>query len=159
MRNSRSRATSLFFMMAMAVTTAMTAQSLFQNEAISVRTIGLGGAHLIGAPDPFQAVWHPALLGALREHRFLINPDYDFKISTVGLAGFWPQAGGWGLNWSRAPLGTAELRRLSLGWGLGLNRYLSTGLTVHGNRLNQETFATASVGLIVHPLGGPLAVS
>jgi tetratricopeptide (TPR) repeat protein len=135
------------------------AQTLFQNDALSVRSIGLGGTHLLGAPDPFQAVWHPAVLGALREHRFLVNPDYDFNISTAGLAGFWPQAGGWGLNWSRVLLDDTELRRLSLGWGIGLNRYLSTGVTLHGNRLDSKTFATASVGLIVHPQGGPLAVS
>jgi hypothetical protein len=131
------------------------AQTLFQNDALSVRSIGLGGTHLLGAPDPFQAVWHPAVLGALREHRFLVNPDYDFNISTAGLAGFWPQAGGWGLNWSRVLLDDTELRRLSLGWGIGLNRYLSTGVTLHGNRLDSKTFATASVGLIVHPGGAP----
>ncbi len=139
--------------------TALTAQTLFQNEALSVRAIGLGGAHAIAAPDPFVAVWHPALLGALREHRFLINPDHDFKVSTVGIAGFWPQAGGWGLNWSRVPFGNEELRRLSLGWGLGLTRYLSAGVTLHGNRLSQQSFATTSLGLIVHPGGGRLAVS
>ena len=139
--------------------TALTAQTLFQKEALSVRAIGLGGAHVLAAPDPFEAVWHPALLGALREHRFLANPDYDFKISTVGIAGFWPQAGGWGLNWSRVPMDHEELRRLSLGWGIGLNRYVSTGVTLHGNRLSQQSFTTASLGVIVHPWGERFAVS
>ncbi len=145
-----------FFQVLLAATisaTAVTAQTLFKNDALSVRALGLGGAHLIAAPDPFQAVWHPALLGAAREHRFSINPDYDFKISTVGISGFWPQAGGWGVVWTRVPFANEDLRRLSVAWGRELNRYFSLGATLHGNRLENKTFATSAFGFIVHPFG------
>lgn len=137
----------------------LAAQTLFQNEALSVRSRGLGGVHAIAAPDPFQAVWQPALLAALREQIFLINPNDDLEISAAGVAGYWPQAGGWGLTWASTMLAEEELRRLSLGWGISLNRHLSLGATLHNNRLGDKTFATSSLGLIFHPWGGRLAVS
>ncbi len=136
-------------------------QAFFANDGHTLRALGLGGAHLIAAPDPLASSWNPASLAALREAQIVINPNYDYRISTVGLAGFWPQAGGWGVTLMRLPSGSQRLDRLSLAWGKALAPFFSLGMAVHGNHFvdkKEDDFATMTIGFLLHPVGGRVPV-
>lgn len=145
------------------VVQTLTAQTLFNRDGRSARALGLGGAHLIASPDPLAAAWNPALLAALRDVQFALSIDDAFDLTHAGLAGFWPQYGGVGVNVLQLFDSQHELDRLSLGWGKALSPFLSAGLSAHWNRADHgestESFTTASFGLILHPFGGRIAVS
>lgn len=134
----------------------------FANNGHTPRALGLGGAHLIAAPDPLAAAWNPAILAALREGHFALNPNFDYRIATLGLAGFWPRAGGWGLTLMRVPFDSSQVDRLSFGWGKSFGEYFSLGFAVHGHRfvrMNKEEQATMTLGFLLHPFGGRVATS
>ncbi len=138
------------------------AQAFFENNGHTPRALGLGGAHLIAAPDPLAAAWNPASLAALREAQLLVSSNFDYRISALGVAGFWPQAGGWGLTLMRLPRGEHQTDRLSLAWGKSVAPFFSLGLAVHGNRfvgMKKNDHATMTVGFILHPVGGRVPVS
>lgn len=139
------------------------AQSLFDNDGRAARLTGMGGAHLIAAPDPLATAWNPALLSALREAQFALSIDQAFTVSSAGAVGFWPAVGGVGASVMKLSDGSRELERLSLGWGKTWAPFFSLGLALHGNRAgrqaDEETFTTTTVGLILHPFGGRLPVS
>lgn len=143
--------------------TTLPAQALFDNDGRAARMIGLGGAHLVAAPDPLAAAWNPALLSALREAQFALSLEQAFTLSSAGAAGFWPALGGFGLTVMKLSDGRRELERLSLGWGKTWTPFFSFGLSLHGNRsgpqTRAETFTTATVGFILHPFSGRLPVS
>jgi len=134
----------------------LSGQSLLQNDGRSARSIGLGGAHLITSPDPTAAACNPALLSSLREAQLAFSPRHDFSFSSAGIAGFWPQAGGFGAAIMRQRVDRQYVDRLSLGWGKSFTPVVSVGLAVHGNQLNEDEFTTATLGFIVHPLGDRL---
>lgn len=126
-------------------------QSLFRYAGSSPRVLGLAGPHLLAPADPLAASWSPALLGALREGQFAVSPADAFRISSLGLAAFWPQSGGIGASLhDLSELGNS-LKRLDLGWGRALGPYFSAGIAVHGNRSDDKNFGTATVGVLLHP--------
>ena len=138
------------------------AQSLFQHDGNSARTIGLGGPHLIAPTDPMAAIWSPALLASLREGQLLLSGDDNFEISAFGVTGFWPQIGGVGATFMRMifPEEAADLNRVSLAWGKSWDSIISTGLAINANRFDEnENFATATVGMLLHPWGDRLPLS
>ena len=137
----------------------LSAQGLFGNNGRSVRAIGLGGAHLIAAPDPFAAAWNPASLAALREAQFSVSSENDFNLSAVGVAGFWPRTGGIGITLMRLVLSNNDIDRINFGWGRALSSYLTGGLSLHGSKVNDENYFSTTLGLIAHPLGNRLPVS
>ncbi len=152
----------LLVMSTWAILAPLSAQTLYQNDGHSLRALGLGGTHLVAAPDPLAAAWNPAALAALREAQLVINPNFDYRISSVGLTGFWPQAGGWGLTLIRAPIGKQHVDRLSVAWGKALATFLSLGLAVHGNHfsnMNTDDNATMTFGMVLHPFSGRVPVS
>lgn len=138
------------------------AQSFFGNDGHSPRALGLGGAHLIAAPDPFAAAWNPASLAALREAQLVLSPNFDYRISTFGVSAFWPEAGGWGLTLMRLPFAEQYLDRLSLAWGKSFGSSFSLGMSVHGNhfvRSNKDDRASLTLGFMLHPFGGRVPIS
>ncbi len=142
---------------------SLRAQSLFDKDGRAARLAGLGGAHLIAAPDPLASTWNPALLAALREAQFTLSIEQAFTLSSAGAAGFWPAVGGVGASVMKLSDGSREIERLSLGWGKTWAPFFSLGVSLHGNRARaaaeEKTFTTATAGVILHPFGGRLPVS
>jgi tetratricopeptide (TPR) repeat protein len=137
-------------------------QSLFENKNLTPRALGLGGAHLLAGPEPLAAIWNPASLAALREAQLSVNSNFDYRISGLGVSGFRPQTGGWGLALVRLPLGEHQVDRLGLAWGKSLSPFFALGLGVQGNRfvgMKKDDQATMTIGLSLHPLGGRVPVS
>jgi len=134
-------------------------QSLFQNAGGAARTIGLGGPQLLGPVDATTALWNPAALAGLRENEFVLAAKRPFELSALGLMGYWPEFGSFGFSLARFPLANTNLERASLAWARSLGKPFSFGLSLHGNRLHRDEFATASLGVIWHPLGARLPLS
>jgi tetratricopeptide (TPR) repeat protein len=53
----------------------------------------------------------------------------------------------------------ADLERVSAAWARTIGKPFSFGASFHGNRFRQNEFATASLGVIWHPLGARLPLS
>jgi tetratricopeptide (TPR) repeat protein len=134
-------------------------QSLFQNSGGAARTIGLGGPHALGPIDATTALWNPAGLAGLRDREFILASNRPFEFSAAGLVGYWPEVGSVGLSFARFALSNVNLERAGLAWARALNKPFSFGFAMHGNRLRQEEFATASLGAIWHPRGERLPLS
>jgi tetratricopeptide (TPR) repeat protein len=134
-------------------------QSLFRTAAGAARTTGLGGPQLLGPVDASAVFWNPATLAGLREGEFILTSNRPFEFSLVGLAGYWPAYGSFGLGLARFPMAGANLERVSAAWAYGLGDAFSFGLSLHGSRLKQDEFATASIGLVWHPFGARLPLS
>ena len=132
---------------------------MLQNSGGAARTIGLGGPQLLGPVDATTALWNPAALAGLREIEFILTSNRPFEFSAVGLAGYWPELGSVGLSLTRMPLSNMNLERASVAWAYSLDEPFSFGLSLHGNRLRQDEFVTASLGVIWHPLGARLPLS
>jgi tetratricopeptide (TPR) repeat protein len=134
-------------------------QTLFQNDGIAARTIGLGGPHLLGPADATATLWNPAALIGLRESQFTLTSNRTFQFSLIGLAGFWPEAGSFGITLSRFSMQPSELERLSAAWAYTFRNTFSVGLSLHGSRIEKDEFATSSIGVVWHPLGDRLPLS
>lgn len=132
---------------------------MFQNAGGAARTIGLGGPQLLGPVDATTALWNPAALAGLRENEFVLAAKRPFELSALGLMGYWPEFGSFGFSLARFPLANTNLERASLAWARSLGKLFSFGLSLHGNRLHRDEFATASLGVIWHPLGARLPLS
>jgi tetratricopeptide (TPR) repeat protein len=131
-------------------------QGLFSGAA---RTAGLGGPQLLGPAEASAALWNPATLAGLRESEFILASNRPFEFSLAGLAGYWPAYGSFGLSLARFPVAGTDLERVSAAWADAVGGVFSFGLSLHGSRLQQDEFATASIGAIWHPLGERLPLS
>jgi tetratricopeptide (TPR) repeat protein len=138
---------------------ALWSQTLFQNTGGAARTIGLGGPQLLGPVDAATALWSPAGLAGLRESEFILAANRPFELSAIGLTGYWPRWGSFGLSLTRFQFAHAKLERASAAWAYSPSRPFSVGLSVHGNRFRQDEFFTATAGAIWHPLGVRLPLS
>jgi tetratricopeptide (TPR) repeat protein len=136
-------------------------QSLFQNDGVTARTVGLGGPHLLGPSDATATLWNPASLAGLREGEFILTSNRLFEFSVVGVAGFWPSAGSVGVTLARFPMRSSKLERLSAAWAYSPTQAFSVGLSLHGSRFQfqKEEYTTSSISLVWHPLGGRLPLS
>lgn len=134
-------------------------QSLFQQSGSAARAVGLGGPHLLGPVDASTALWNPAALTSLRENEFLLSSNRPFEFSAAGLAGYWPEFGSFGLSFARFPWANTNFDRAGLAWARALGKPFSLGVSLQGNRLGQDEFTTASLGLIWHPRGPRLPLS
>ncbi|MDZ7291106.1 MAG: tetratricopeptide repeat protein [candidate division KSB1 bacterium] len=149
----------VFFSMVLCFSQPLASQSLFQNLASSARITGLGGPHLLGPADATNTLWNPSTLASLREIEFLLNSNQPFEFSSVGLAGYWPSIGSFGLHLARFPITGSCWERASAAWAHSLGNVFSFGISLHGNRLGQDEFATTSIGMVWHPLGARLPLS
>ncbi len=140
-------------------TQPLLSQSLLQNPGAAARTVGLGGPQLLGPMDATTALWSPAALAGLRENQFIITSNRPFQFSAVGFMGYWPEVGSLGLSLTRLPIANTNLDRASLAWARAVGKPFAFGLSLHGNRLRQAEFATASLGVVWQPLGVRLPLS
>jgi tetratricopeptide (TPR) repeat protein len=134
-------------------------QSLFRNYGGTARTTGLGGPQLLGPVDASAALWNPAALAGLREAEFILASNRPFEFSLAGVAGYWPAYGSFGFSLSRFPMLGANLERASAAWAYAFGHSFSLGFSLHGNRLKQDEFATATIGAVWHPFGERLPLS
>lgn len=137
---------------------ALHAQGLFRHAGGVARTAGLGGPQLLGPIDASAALWNPAALAGLRESEFILASNRPFEFSLAGVAGYWPAYGGFGLTLARLPAAGVDLERVSAAWAYTVG-FFSFGLSLHGNRLEKDEFATAAIGAIWHPFGERLPLS
>jgi tetratricopeptide (TPR) repeat protein len=134
-------------------------QSLFRNYGGTARTTGLGGPQLLGPADASAALWNPAALAGLREVEFILASNRPFEFSLAGVAGYWPAYGSFGLSLARFSMAGTDLERASAAWAYALGNTFSFGVSLHGNRLKQDEFATTTVGAVWHPFGERLPLS
>lgn len=140
-------------------TQPLASQSLFQNFGAAARSVGLGGPQLLGPSDATTVLWSPAALAGLRENKFILTSNQPFQFSAVSLMGYWPEVGSLGLSLARFPMANSNLDRASLGWARSFGRPVAFGLALHGNRLRQTEFATASLGVVWQPFGPRLPLA
>ncbi len=138
---------------------SLQSQSLFRNYGGTARTTGLGGPQLLGPVDASAALWNPAILAGLREVEFILASNRPFEFSVAGAAGYWPAYGSFGLSLARFPMAGTNLERASAAWAYPFGNIFSLGISLHGNRLGQDEFATAAVGAVWHPFGERLPLS
>jgi len=134
-------------------------QSLFRNYGGTARTTGLGGPQLLGPVEASAALWNPAALAGLREAEFILASNRPFEFSLAGVAGYWPAYGSFGLSLARFPMLGTNLERASTAWAHAFGNSFSLGFSLHGNRLKQDEFATATIGAVWHPFGERLPLS
>jgi tetratricopeptide (TPR) repeat protein len=109
--------------------------------------------------DATTALWNPLALAGLRENEFILTVNRPFEFSAAGLVGYWPEVGSLGLSLAQIPLTDNNLERASVAWARTLGKPFSFGASLHGNRLQGDEFASASLGVVWHPLGERLPLS
>ncbi len=137
----------------------LASQSLLQNSGVAARAVGFGGSQLLGPVDATTASWSPVALAGLRENKFILTSNQPFQFSAASLMGYWPEVGSLGVGLSRFPVANSNLDRASLAWARSFGRPLAAGLSLHGNRLRQTEFMTASLGIVWQPLGACLPLA
>jgi len=137
----------------------LASQGLFQNSGVAARAVGFGGPQLLGPVEATTTLWGPAALAGLRENKFILTSNQSFQFSAAGLMGYWPEVGSLGLSLARLSLANSNLDRASLAWARSVGRPIAVGLALHGNRLGQTEFATASLGVVWQPFGACLPLA
>jgi tetratricopeptide (TPR) repeat protein len=130
-----------------------------QNSGTAARTVGLGGPQLLGPVEATTPLWSPAALLGLRENQFIITSNRPFQFSAVSFIGYWPAAGSLGLTLARFPMAGTNLDRAGLAWARAVAKPFAFGLSLHGNRLRQAEFATASLSVVWQPMRARLPLS
>ncbi len=116
------------------------------------RALQLGGLHSAALADPLAILGNPANLAALRDVQILLNTDDPYAVNFLGVSAHMPLWGTFAGGISRLGVDGDSQKRFSLGWAKNFGRRISSGLSVSGSRVDDETYYSGSFGLQIHSL-------
>lgn len=114
------------------------------------RALQLGGSHSTGLADPLSLLGNPASLASLRDIQILLDIDDPYTLNFIGGAAHVPLWGTFAGGISRIGAGGGSQKRITLGWARHFGRRISTGLSLHGSRLQDENYFTGGFGVQLH---------
>jgi len=110
----------------------------------------LGGMHSASLADPLALLGNPANLAGLRDVQILFNTDDPYAVNFLGVSAHAPLWGTFAGGISRMGVSGNSKKRVTLGWARHFGRRLSSGISLHGSRVNDETFYSGAFGVQFH---------
>ncbi len=129
------------------------AQSQLLNFSPGAKALALGRTGVIEVYDPSALFWNPASLGALNANQITLAVHEPFVMNYAGYAHFFPLRGTFAIHAARTDQTQNAVEFGGFGWGFPLSRSLYTGVALNALQMDQESWASAGVGLLFKPQG------
>jgi len=127
------------------------AQSHLLNFVPGAKALALGKTGVVEIYDPSALYWNPASLGALNANQISVAVHQPFVMNYAGYAHFFPLTGTFAVHAARTDQSKNAIEFGGFGWGFPLARSLYAGAAVNALQIEQESWATAGVGLLFKP--------
>lgn len=152
--------TSVFYLFFVA--NPCSSQSVFPNNLLGARSIGLGNTLVSTTQSPFAALRNPAALGIIQDMQIALSSNEFSGSGFIGATQFYPNFGSLAFSFARTDFEMLSIQnsqkmktrfdRATIAYGRTISNSFLTGTSFHWNHTGAgENYLTFSLGLLIFP--------